>query len=863
MAVDINDLGTFSSINAVWKAYPEGGHEGDYLTIGSVKYRWNKYLRIWENASTVTPTPARLVTTVGGDFTVNNDTIIGDELKVRGDTYLEGDVKVEGMLDAKAVKQPNRGFFQTEEALNAAYPKPEVGWWATVGDVMPGTVYRCQTEGVWTNTGQTGGVDTERVYFEIEDTCTSISTDKALSANQGKRLKMMIDSLKMAGYMFAGIATPKTIIPAPDEKVFYVGADGTYNNFGTPVTVNAGSICVFIYNGSWSSNMIKMFEGIDDEPTPESENLVKSGGAAKIGYFINDDNFLKAITDKENRLIVGIDKNGFIVFGKMPYQILNYLSNTVAYQEGKTLIDGGFAEKSSSSDNDLYLYAFVDKEGRVVAGIDKDGDITNKGKKVTNIIKDLVDKEKKEENNLSFNLDVLSKIFNTPVPHITDENEKEIYAELSVLNVHRRSEQYRFVEWDALSPIPKNRGVGGYYTNHQTGLPYASCMENDKFVGYDITLLTFMTAANNPYSMLYTENPRDNGSVYGFTYHTGRDTIAGWSGIVCNTMETYSTGMVIPWDTGMWSYLESVGTLVKVYDQSAQGVRIGDFLWESGHGRMVHSIWRDNNGLVNKIEAVTGGQSSPEYMFNTPEAFDADLAQRHGIIYRNTELFKNINYEQSPFITLEGETPIPFEYNNDICTYAGDYACFREGFKIVLNYNLKENKEWDTVDLYKDNVLYGSYSLSEDTGTYDRGPENYLEELAEELPAHSFDLSFLNLTHGKYKARLQGNGTFSDYTYFEVIDTDVSYSSDGDKVNVKYSSHNGKPLYARFSKINGGPKCLYELTEEDIKNGSCDIDVVSLIKKQYNNLSSDATYLKVYFKGDYGCVTNEPILITF
>lgn len=251
MAVDINDLGTFSSINAVWKAHPEGGHEGDYLTIGSVKYRWNKYLRIWENASTVTPTPARLVTTVGGDFTVNNDTIIGDELKVRGDTYLEGDVKVEGMLDAKAVKQPNRGFFQTEEALKAAYPKPDVGWWATVGDVMPGTVYRCQTEGVWTNTGQTGGVDTERVYFEIEDTCTSISTDKALSANQGKQLKMMIDSLKLSGYMFAGIATPDLVVETPDEKVFYLAPAGTYENFGDSYTVPFGSIGVFTYRSYW------------------------------------------------------------------------------------------------------------------------------------------------------------------------------------------------------------------------------------------------------------------------------------------------------------------------------------------------------------------------------------------------------------------------------------------------------------------------------------------------------------------------------------------------------------------------------------------------------------------------------------
>ena len=33
---DINNLGSFSSIDAVWAKYPEGGKEGDFLTIGGV-----------------------------------------------------------------------------------------------------------------------------------------------------------------------------------------------------------------------------------------------------------------------------------------------------------------------------------------------------------------------------------------------------------------------------------------------------------------------------------------------------------------------------------------------------------------------------------------------------------------------------------------------------------------------------------------------------------------------------------------------------------------------------------------------------------------------------------------------------------
>ena len=63
---DINNLGSFSSIDAVWAKYPEGGKEGDFLTIGGVKHRWNKYDQIWENANTVTSSTARKLETVEG-----------------------------------------------------------------------------------------------------------------------------------------------------------------------------------------------------------------------------------------------------------------------------------------------------------------------------------------------------------------------------------------------------------------------------------------------------------------------------------------------------------------------------------------------------------------------------------------------------------------------------------------------------------------------------------------------------------------------------------------------------------------------------------------------------------------------------
>lgn len=163
---DINNLGTFTSINAVWKKHPEGGKEGDYLFVNETKCRWNKYDRIWENAATVTESPARETKTFDWDVVVGNDLTVG------------------GTIKAKGFKQPNCGLFASLDALKEAYPTPEVGMWAVVGNTMPGDIYRCNTAGVWTATGEKGGVDkldlTEVNKAISGETTARIAADKSL-----------------------------------------------------------------------------------------------------------------------------------------------------------------------------------------------------------------------------------------------------------------------------------------------------------------------------------------------------------------------------------------------------------------------------------------------------------------------------------------------------------------------------------------------------------------------------------------------------------------------------------------------------------------------------------------------------------
>lgn len=150
----INNIGIFDSLNSLWAQHPEGGRMGDWCEVDGVVYIWDIYAYAWkpESGSSEPEHTGRKATSIDGDLNVQNN------------------LTVAGTLRAKHVKQPNCGFFATIELLQERYPSPEVGMWAVVGDSMPGAVWRCEQEGVWTDTGEIGGVDGTEVITNFRPT---------------------------------------------------------------------------------------------------------------------------------------------------------------------------------------------------------------------------------------------------------------------------------------------------------------------------------------------------------------------------------------------------------------------------------------------------------------------------------------------------------------------------------------------------------------------------------------------------------------------------------------------------------------------------------------------------------------------
>lgn len=398
-----------------------------------------------------------------------------------------------------------------------------------------------------------------------------------------------------------------------------------------------------------------------------------------------------------------------------------------------------------------------------------------------------------------------------------------------------KSEQFTNIKWTPKkATIQKASATTKFAASEQLGLPYSSVWEWAKFVGYNVSLHTFMTALNNPYSLMYTECVRYgySQSAYGISYWGAQNT-GPYYGVVCSGYCGYSLGIPAPYATFQ---LAGLSEMEVVYDQSANGLQLGDIVWQSGHTRIVKEVWR-KNGLTTKVhlaEAVQPLTKDDDIM--TATEFNTLLASINGIIYRYKDMYKNIKYTPSPYVAVGDETPETVTYNNDICTFAGDKATFAEGDLIYIHCL---NLAYPQMEVYKDDVLIDTITLASDSRA----------ALTEDGLAYAVNLSNDNLAYGKYKCRLKNGSTYSDYTYFEVLDVNLSVSGN----TASYSSENAVAVYMYYRQ--------YHNTAGSGPNGNAPIDGQASGTIDISDAPvSTHPCLMVIFRGEYGTAFAQVVL---
>lgn len=416
--------------------------------------------------------------------------------------------------------------------------------------------------------------------------------------------------------------------------------------------------------------------------------------------------------------------------------------------------------------------------------------------------------------------------------------------------IKARAKQMSQVEWTLLGAVKFNNGNSLETFEAGTkfkGLPYSSVKEYDKFIGYDVSLHTFLTAVNNPYSLFYTECTMGTASasaIEGRTYHGVN--CATYFGVVCNIFAQFCNMAPVAFSTSEHAWqARNKGNFARINDQSAQGVAVGDIIWSSGHDRCVTDVVRDTSGKVTGVsitEAVHWVVTSTDM---TASEFDAYIAQKKCIIYRYTGLVPI--YIPSPFVAGKDETIGTYTYNDDICTFAGDRASFKVGDVIRINYNLKNVGSWTKMRIYKGEV--GNWTQVGSDITLDTS-------------SHMVDLTNQNLEAGNYRAALFDGTNYSESTYFEVVEAIVNATDSDGITRITFSSSNGKPLYYGVCNIDGTPFAKNGLTDEDRLRGYVDVDLTALNAAQHpsSTFESETTYyVKVHFEGQYGRVSQKVV----
>lgn len=129
---------------------------------------------------------------VGGSVAVGRDVTVGGRSTIRGNATFDRDVYISGWLNARNIRGAGKGLYETVDNLNSAYPNPENGWFALVGDTLPADIYRAWG-GEWKATGQKGGEPVLEIA-KLTELSESLENEVSARVAADEALKKAIDA---------------------------------------------------------------------------------------------------------------------------------------------------------------------------------------------------------------------------------------------------------------------------------------------------------------------------------------------------------------------------------------------------------------------------------------------------------------------------------------------------------------------------------------------------------------------------------------------------------------------------------------------------------------------------------------------
>ena len=172
---------------------------------------------------------------------------------------------------------------------------------------------------------------------------------------------------------------------------------------------------------------------------------------------------------------------------------------------------------------------------------------------------------------------------------------------------------------------------GGYFEKGKqyTGAPYSSVRSVGRYIGFDISVRTFLAAVENPHSVLYTEDLR--GKV---------PNAAPYYGTVCSAFTSYALQCGI-WEVSRRHGPEVSQGIVQVPSQSASTVEVGDVIYTphttdtgGSHVEIVTAVTRDANGQTTSVRVEESTSPTVKTTVYSVAKFDDHLASRNKRLFR-------------------------------------------------------------------------------------------------------------------------------------------------------------------------------------------------------------------------------------
>ncbi|MBQ7566454.1 MAG: hypothetical protein IJT18_04980 [Oscillospiraceae bacterium] len=397
-------------------------------------------------------------------------------------------------------------------------------------------------------------------------------------------------------------------------------------------------------------------------------------------------------------------------------------------------------------------------------------------------------------------------------------------------NALKRAAQLRDLRWTPVRQFPctyllralgaeKQTAYNGWHEPYRAhyGIPYSGSRVQEKFVGYNVSIDTFMTALQNPNSVLYTEPQFKRGSCMNSYY-----------GTVCSVFTGYA--LCVPYRVPCREWPE-LPYIERVDYRSPDDLQLCDLLitHTAGHIVMVTDIARDESGRVREITVSEETPPSCLSLPYTPEAFTGywiDNPFCRCTVYRCTD-FSRVTYKPNPYIPLPGDPELPVLHPDPtFLPDLGDRFNCEVGEKVSFTVLKGERKE---------------ISVTEPDGA------------TVTLPVQSGRAAFRPLKTGFYRAVCDGAGEpVSWYVTGMTLEQERNVFAPDETIRARVHNPNGDPVFA------------YNISTEEfdsVKNGVFAEKITDGVL-EFPALKPGSYRIFVVAKNEYGCYRSTRISVT-